>query len=72
MSPILQGGGGALVLLFGLLTLLVQLAIIVWIYPTPNSGATSPHFCGRSSPFSHRFWGSCCTSSSAADRQPLT
>jgi len=45
MSPILlQGGGGALVLLFGLLTLLVQLGIIVWIYSDAQRRSDQPAF----------------------------
>ncbi|KDS91197.1 membrane protein [Halorubrum saccharovorum] len=46
MSPILlQGGGaGALFLLFGLLMLLVQLGIIVWIYSDAQQRSDQPAF----------------------------
>ena len=44
MSPILLQGGGALVLLFGLLTLLVQLCIIVWIYSDAQRRSDQPAF----------------------------
>jgi len=46
MSPIpFQGGGaGVLVLLFGLLVLLAQLAIIVWIYSDAQQRSDQPAF----------------------------
>jgi len=72
MSPILQGGGGALVLLFGLLTLLVQLAIIVWIYSDAQQRSDQPAFLWAIVAFLAPLLGLVFTSSSAADRQPLT
>ncbi|MFC6889458.1 PLDc N-terminal domain-containing protein [Halorubrum trueperi] len=45
MSPILlQGGSGAIVLLFGLLMLLVQIAIIVWVYSDAQTRSDQPAF----------------------------
>ncbi|WP_128905110.1 PLDc N-terminal domain-containing protein [Halorubrum amylolyticum] len=45
MSPILlQGGAGVLFLLFGLLMLLVQLGIIVWIYSDAQRRSDQPAF----------------------------
>ncbi|MDZ5811681.1 PLD nuclease N-terminal domain-containing protein [Halorubrum sp. AD140] len=46
MSPLLlQGGGaGAIALLFGLLVLLAQLAIVVWIYLDAQKRSDQPAF----------------------------
>lgn len=46
MSPILlqEGLAGAVALLFGLLALLVQIAIIVWIYTDAQQRSDQPAF----------------------------
>ncbi|AZQ14645.1 PLDc N-terminal domain-containing protein [Halorubrum sp. PV6] len=45
MSPfLLQGGAGALFLVIGLLILIVQLGIIVWIYSDAQHRSDQPAF----------------------------